>query len=100
MTTHAITAVRVSEKTGRVTHVMWGRLTHDGTGYEVEPRPAPVIDGVNALGDGDTVVSVCRLGGQRVAGPTGGLVVYPGGSEPGETVVRGQTPSSTAPGGR
>ncbi len=95
MTTHAITAVRVNEKTGRVTHVMWGQLAHDGTGYEVESRPAPVIDVVNALAAGDTVVTVFPVAGQRVTGPKVGLVVYPGGTEGVETIVDDRHPGRT-----
>jgi hypothetical protein len=95
MTTHAITAVRVDRETGRITHVLWGELTLDGIGYEVAPRPAPVIDVVNTLAAGDAVVTVFPIEGQRVAGPKVGLVVYPGGSEGIETISDDRHPGRT-----
>lgn len=95
MTTHAITAIRADRETGRITHVLWGRLTLDGVGYEVAPRAAPVIDVVNALAAGDAVVTVLLLEGRRVTGPQVGLVVYPGGVEGIETISDDRHPGRT-----
>lgn len=69
MAVHAITAVRMDGHSQRVTHVLWGQVSVSGEQFEVAPHASPVIEVVEALARGDTVVTVFPLDGQRVAGP-------------------------------
>src|SRR5579859_7492340 len=69
MTVHAITAVRLEPDSQRVTHVLWGQVSVNGEQFEVAPHESPVIEVVDALARGDTVVTVFPVEGQRVAGP-------------------------------
>ena len=69
MAVHAITAVRMDGDSERVTHVLWGQVSLSGDQFEVAPHASPVIEVVDALSKGDTVVTVFPLDGQRVAGP-------------------------------
>ncbi len=69
MAVHAITAVRMDGHSQRVTHVLWGQVSVSGEQFEVAPHASPVIEVVEALARGDTVVAVFPLDGQRVAGP-------------------------------
>jgi hypothetical protein len=86
MTVHAITAVRLEQDLQRVTHVLWGQVSVSGEQFEVVPHESPVIEVVDALAKGDTVVTVFPLDGQRVAGPEVRRVVYEAGREGIETV--------------
>lgn len=88
MAVHAITAVRVDGKSEWVTHVLWGQVSVNGDHFEVAPHSSPVIEVVDALGKGDTVVTVFPLeDGQRVAGPEVRRVVDEAGREGIEMVV-------------
>ncbi|TCK44026.1 hypothetical protein B0G84_2374 [Paraburkholderia sp. BL8N3] len=69
MTVHAITAVQLDAGSQRVTHVLWGQVSVSGEQFEVSPHVAPVIEVVDALRRGDTVVTIFPVDGQRVAGP-------------------------------
>ncbi|SAK94384.1 hypothetical protein AWB75_06799 [Caballeronia catudaia] len=87
MAVHAITAVRMDGNSERVTHVLWGQVSVNGEQFEVAPHASPVIDVVDALAKGDTVVTVFPLDGQRVAGPEVRRVVDEAAREGIETVV-------------
>ena len=54
MTTFAVTAVRWDED--KLTHVLMGEVVKNGTVFSAEPVERPVIDAVNRLQGGDTVV--------------------------------------------
>ncbi|WP_152565246.1 hypothetical protein [Caballeronia glathei] len=69
MAVHAITAVRLDAHSRTITHVLWGQVSVRGEQFEVAPHEAPVAAVVDALVDGDTVVTVFQVDGQRVAGP-------------------------------
>src|SRR5258708_31283825 len=81
MTVHAITAVRLEQDSQRVTHVLWGQVSVSGEQFEVAPHESPVIEVVDALARGETVVTVFPVDGQRVAGPEVRRVVYEAGRE-------------------
>ncbi|WP_321936279.1 phosphatidylserine/phosphatidylglycerophosphate/cardiolipin synthase [Paraburkholderia sp. J8-2] len=81
MAVHAITAVRMDGNSRRVTHVLWGPVSVSGEQFEVAPHASPVIEVVDALAKGDTVVTVFPLNGQRVAGPEVRRVVDEAGRE-------------------
>ncbi len=87
MAVHAITAVRMDANSQRVTHVLWGQVSVSGEQFEVAPHASPVIEVVDALAKGDTVVTVFPLDGQRVAGPEVRRVVDEAGREGIEMVV-------------
>ncbi|CAG9207063.1 hypothetical protein BCAR13_1680012 [Paraburkholderia caribensis] len=87
MAVHAITAVRMDGNSQRVTHVLWGQVSVSGEQFEVAPHASPVIEVVDALAKGDTVVTVFPLDGQRVAGPEVRRVVDEAGREGIEMVV-------------
>jgi len=87
MAVHAITAVRMDGNSQRVTHVFWGQVSVSGEHFEVAPHASPVIEVVDALAKGDTVVTVFPLGEQRVAGPEIRRVVDEAGREGIEMVV-------------
>lgn len=87
MAVHAITAVRMDGNSQRVTHVLWGQVSVSGEQFEVAPQASPVIEVVEALAKGDTVVTVFPLEGQRVAGPEVRRVVDEAGREGIEMVV-------------
>ncbi|WMY10992.1 phosphatidylserine/phosphatidylglycerophosphate/cardiolipin synthase [Paraburkholderia phenoliruptrix] len=87
MTVHAITAVRMDRNSPRVTHVLWGQVSVSGEQFEVAPHASPVIEVVDALTRGDTVVTVFPLDGQRVAGPEVRRVVDEAGREGIEMVI-------------
>ena len=87
MTVHAITAVRMDGNSERVTHVLWGQVSVTGDQFEVVPHASPVIEVVDVLAKGDTVVTVFPLDGQRVAGPEVRRVVDAAGREGIEMVV-------------
>jgi hypothetical protein len=87
MAVHAITAVRMDGNSERVTHVLWGRVSVSGDQFEVAPHVSPVIEVVDALAKGDTVITVFPLDGQRVAGPEVCRVVDDAGREGIEIVV-------------
>jgi hypothetical protein len=87
MAVHAITAVRMDGHSQRVTHVLWGQVSVSGEQFEVAPQASPVIEVVEALAKGDTVVTVFPLEGQRVAGPEVRRVVDEAGREGIEMVV-------------
>jgi hypothetical protein len=53
----------------RVTDVLWGQVSVSGEQFEVAPHASPVIEVVDALAKGDTVVTVFPLDGRRIAGP-------------------------------
>jgi hypothetical protein len=89
MTVHAITAVRLDQDLQRVTHVLWGQVSVSGEQFEVAPHESPVIEVVDALAKGDTVVTVFPLDGQRVAGPEVRCVVDESGHAWIETVDAG-----------
>jgi hypothetical protein len=89
MAVHAITAVRMDGSSQRVTHVLWGQVSVSGEQFEVAPHAAPVIEVIDALVKGDTVVTVFPLDGQRVAGPEVRHVVDEAGREGIEMVVAG-----------
>jgi hypothetical protein len=89
MTVHAITAVRLDQDLQRVTHVLWGQVSVSGEQFEVAPNESPVIEVVDALAKGDTVVTVFPLDGQRVAGPEVRCVVDESGHAWIETVDAG-----------
>ncbi|MGO4305750.1 hypothetical protein [Cupriavidus sp. RAF12] len=69
MTTHAVTAKRIDPNTGELTHVMWGQVNRDGSQWTIEPRIGTVLEVVDALTFGDTVVTVFEIEGGRVPGP-------------------------------
>ncbi|WP_321930368.1 phosphatidylserine/phosphatidylglycerophosphate/cardiolipin synthase [Paraburkholderia guartelaensis] len=81
MAVHAITAVRMDGNLQRVTHVLWGLVSVSGEQFEVAPHASPVIEVVDALAKGDTVVTVFPQDGQRVAGPEVRRVVDEAGRE-------------------
>lgn len=87
MAVHAITAVRMDGNSQRVTHVFWGQVSVSGEQFEVAPHASPVIEVVEALAKGDTVVTVFPSEGQRVAGPEVRRVVDEAGREGIEMVV-------------
>ena len=95
MTVHAITAVRLEQDSRRVTHVLWGQVSVSGEQFEVAPHESPVIEVVDALARGDTVVTVFPLDGQRVAGPQVRRVVDEAGREGIETVDVDSGPGRT-----
>jgi hypothetical protein len=95
MTVHAITAVRFDQDSRRVTHVLWGQVSVSGEQFEVAPHESPVIEVVDALARGDTVVTVFPLDGQRVAGPEVRRVVDEAGREGIETVAMDSGPGRT-----
>ncbi|CAE6840544.1 hypothetical protein [Paraburkholderia haematera] len=95
MTVHAITAVRLEPDSQRVTHVLWGQVSVSGEQFEVAPHESPVIEVVDALARGDTVVTVFPLDGQRVAGPEVRRIVYEAGREGIETVAVDSGPGQT-----
>ena len=87
MTVHAITAVRLEQDSQRVTHLLWGQVSVSGEQFEVAPHESPVIEVVDALARGDTVVTVFPVDGQRVAGPQVRRVVDEAGREGIETAA-------------
>ncbi len=87
MAVHAITAVRTDGNSKRVTHVLWGLVSVSGEQFEVALHVSPVIEVVDALAKGDTVVTVFPLDGQRVAGPEVRRIVDEAGREGIEMVV-------------
>lgn len=87
MAVHAITAVRMDENSQRVTHVLWGQVSVSGEQFEVAPHASPVVEVIDVLVKGDTVVTVFPLDGQRVAGPEVRRVVDAAGREGIEMVV-------------
>ncbi|EIF31819.1 hypothetical protein BCh11DRAFT_07357 [Burkholderia sp. Ch1-1] len=95
MTVHAITAVRLEPDSHRVTHVLWGQVSVSGEQFEVVPHESPVIDVVDALARGDTVVTVFPVDGQRVAGPEVRRVVDEAGRVGIETVAVDSGPGRT-----
>ena len=95
MTVHAITAVRLEQDSQRVTHVLWGQVSVSGEQFEVAPHESPVMEVVDALARGDTVVTVFPLDGQRVAGPEVRCVAYEAGREGIETVDVDSGPGRT-----
>lgn len=95
MTVYAITAVRLEQDSQRVTHVLWGQVSVSGEQFEVAPHESPVIEVVDALAKGDTVVTVFPLDGQRVAGPEVRRVAYEAGREGIETVDVDSGPGQT-----
>ncbi|MFM0091558.1 phosphatidylserine/phosphatidylglycerophosphate/cardiolipin synthase [Paraburkholderia sediminicola] len=95
MTVHAITAVRLEQDSRRVIHVLWGQVSVSGEQFEVAPHESPVIEVVDALARGDTVVTVVALDGQRVAGPEVRRIVDETGREGIETVDADSGPGRT-----
>jgi|SRR6516225_9601779 hypothetical protein len=95
MTVHAITAVRLDRDSRRVTHVLWGQVSVSGEQFEVAPHESPVIEVVDALAKGDTVVTVFPLDGRRVAGPEVRSVVDEVGREWIETLPVDSHPGRT-----
>jgi hypothetical protein len=95
VTVHAITAVRLEQDSQRVTHVLWGQVSVSGEQFEVAPHESPVMEVVDALARGDTVVTVFPLDGQRVAGPEVRRVVDEAGREGIETVGAESGPGRT-----
>lgn len=95
MTVHAITAVRLEQDSQRVTHVLWGQVSVNGEQFEVAPHESPVIEVVDALAKGDTVVTVFPVDGQRVAGPEVRRVVDEVGREGIGTVAADSGPGRT-----
>jgi hypothetical protein len=65
----------------RVTDVLWGQVSVSGEQFEVAPHASPVIEVVDALAKGDTVVTVFPLDGRRIAGPEVRRIVYEAGRE-------------------
>jgi hypothetical protein len=66
-----------------------------GEQFEVAPHESPVIEVVDVLARGDTVVTVFPLDGQRVAGPEVRRVVDEAGREGIETVDADAGPGRT-----
>jgi hypothetical protein len=66
-----------------------------GEQFEVAPHESPVIEVVDALAKGDTVVTVFPLDGQRVAGPEVRRVLDEAGREWIETVAADSGPGRT-----
>lgn len=87
MAVHAITAVRMDGNSQRATHVLWVQVSVSGEPFEVAPHASPVIEVVDALARGDTVVTVLPLDGQRVAAPEVRRVVDEAGREGIEMVI-------------
>src|SRR5258706_7223559 len=85
-------AVRLDEDSQRVTHVLWGQVSVSGEQFEVAPHESPVIEVVDALAEGDTVVTVFPLDGHRVAGPEVRRVVYEAGRGGISTIARSPVP--------
>ncbi|MFL9964905.1 phosphatidylserine/phosphatidylglycerophosphate/cardiolipin synthase [Paraburkholderia sediminicola] len=92
MSVRAITAVRLDQYSQRVTHVLWGQVSVNGERFEVAPHESPVIEVVDALAKGDTVVTVFPVDGQRVAGPEVRRVVDEAGREGIETLATDSGP--------
>lgn len=97
MTTFAVTAKRIDERTGVVSHVMWGEVQSVRNEWVVEPHLEEAIRVVDALTFGDTVVTIFEVDGQRVAGPHlrvmvdahghESLVIEPTELQPGRTML-------------
>ncbi|WP_321948082.1 hypothetical protein [Paraburkholderia sp. J10-1] len=67
--------------------MLWGLVSVSGEQFEVALHVSPVIEVVDALAKGDTVVTVFPLDGQRVAGPEVRRIVDEAGREGIEMVV-------------
>ncbi|WP_432731446.1 hypothetical protein [Variovorax sp. W6] len=81
MTTFAVTAVRWADD--NITHVLMGEVVKSGTVFKAEPVERPVIDAVDRLRRGDTVV--LSFPG-ALPGPGLRVVVAPNGDEGIETL--------------
>jgi hypothetical protein len=86
MPAYAITSARIDETNGRVTHVGWGRISTNVTGWDVQPRECPVIEVVGALKAGNIVCTIFREACRVVPGADVRIVSYPEGVEGIETV--------------
>jgi hypothetical protein len=69
MSAHAISAVRLDDKSGHVLRVRWARLNAFSDHYEGDVHEADVVNVIGALDAGEDVFLVFRIEGQNVRGP-------------------------------
>ncbi|HEY4317926.1 MAG TPA: phosphatidylserine/phosphatidylglycerophosphate/cardiolipin synthase [Herbaspirillum sp.] len=69
MTTYAITAVEIDERSDLVTKVKWGSVDTARNTWIVEPEEAEVELVLHAIGNGDDVYTIFIEGQDTVLGP-------------------------------
>jgi hypothetical protein len=69
MTTFAITAVEIDERSDLVTRVKWGRVDTANNVWLAGPEEADVEQVLHAIGSGDDVYTIFAEGQNTVLGP-------------------------------